>query len=241
MTSSDLRELALKLGAMETISTKPNLPARTKPAQQFDYLIVLDFEATCWNTKMTRKTANEIIEFAAVLLHIPSGEIISTFKKYVKPTENPILTDFCTSLTGIKQSTVNNASTIEPVLEEFDSWVQENSKLHNFDFVSTQYKKNDSLCTFATWSDWDLGTCLKKECKRKRLYKESYFNQWIDVRQTYMEFYKDTPMGLIGALHSLKMNFVGQEHCGIDDARNTAYLINRMVQHGLHLANTKSI
>lgn len=33
--------------------------------------------------------------------------------------------------------------------------------------------------------DWDLGTCLLNECKRKQLLKPSQLNNWIDLRATY--------------------------------------------------------
>lgn len=33
--------------------------------------------------------------------------------------------------------------------------------------------------------DWDLGTCLLNECKRKQLLKPSQLNNWIDLRTTY--------------------------------------------------------
>lgn len=33
--------------------------------------------------------------------------------------------------------------------------------------------------------DWDLGTCLLNECKRKQLIKPKQLNNWIDLRATY--------------------------------------------------------
>lgn len=38
---------------------------------------------------------------------------------------------------------------------------------------------------FVTYSDWDFGVCLARECGRKRLKKPSYFEQWIDLRAIY--------------------------------------------------------
>jgi len=34
-------------------------------------------------------------------------------------------------------------------------------------------------------TDWDLGTCLHYECRRKQLRKPPQLNSWIDLRATY--------------------------------------------------------
>lgn len=69
-------------------------------AQYFDYLLVLDFEATCWPLRTFRKRENEVIEFSVVLYDVNEGRIIDEFQQYVQPTEFPILSEFCTELTG---------------------------------------------------------------------------------------------------------------------------------------------
>lgn len=43
------------------------------------------------------------VEFPAVLLNTTTGELESEFQQYVMPDEHPILSDFCTELTGISQ------------------------------------------------------------------------------------------------------------------------------------------
>jgi ERI1 exoribonuclease 2 len=68
--------------------------------QILSYVIVIDFESTCWKDK---KGAQEIIEFPAVLLDLESGEVVDEFQQYVQPQECPVLSDFCKDLTGISQ------------------------------------------------------------------------------------------------------------------------------------------
>lgn len=46
------------------------------------------------------------VEFPAVLLDLQTGKIIDEFQQFVLPRENPKLSDFCKTLTGISQ--VNN-------------------------------------------------------------------------------------------------------------------------------------
>ena len=48
-----------------------------------------------------------------------------------------------------------------------------------------EYTGEEDLCAIATWTDWDLGVCLKYECSRKQIRKSAFFNQWIDIRAVY--------------------------------------------------------
>ncbi|KAG8433106.1 hypothetical protein GDO86_017405 [Hymenochirus boettgeri] len=97
------------------------------------------------------------------------------------------------------------------------------------------------MCSFVTWSDWDLGVCLLYECKRKQLKKPDILNSWIDLRATYKLFYNRRPKGLNGALQDLGIEFSGREHSGLDDSRNTAKLAWRMICDGCVMKITKSL
>ena len=71
--------------------------------QKYDYLLVLDFEATCGN-KGYEPTPQEIIEFPCAMISTKKNfEIVSIFHEYIRPIHNPTLTTFCTELTGITQ------------------------------------------------------------------------------------------------------------------------------------------
>jgi ERI1 exoribonuclease 2 len=74
---------------------------------------------------------------------------------------------------------------------------------------------DDNMCALATWSDWDLGVCLQYECRRKQIRKPAYFDQWIDLRAVYKQFYDRRPSGLCGSLEDLGIAFTGREHCGM--------------------------
>ncbi len=64
--------------------------------------MVLDFEATC--QEGDKKFKQEIIEFPIVLVDLEKKQINDKFfHYYIKPVENPKLTDFCKDLTKIKQ------------------------------------------------------------------------------------------------------------------------------------------
>jgi inhibitor of KinA sporulation pathway (predicted exonuclease) len=77
----------------------------------YDYLVVVDFEATCEDNKnqtvevrpLKTHERPEIIQFPAVLINVRNQSVVDTFNTYVKPVERPKLSAFCTELTGITQ------------------------------------------------------------------------------------------------------------------------------------------
>ncbi|KAM6165459.1 ERI1 exoribonuclease 2 isoform 2-T2 [Erethizon dorsatum] len=239
------KRLARQLGL---IRRKPIAPAnenlgRSKSKQLYDYVIVIDFESTCWNDGR-HHNSQEIIEFPAVLLNTSTGEIESEFHAYVQPQEHPILSEFCTELTGIKQVQVDEGVPLKICLSQFCKWIhkiQQQKKIFFTTGVSESSTSEVKLCAFVTWSDWDLGVCLEYECKRKQLLKPVFLNSWIDLRTTYKLFYRRKPKGLSGALQEVGMEFSGREHSGLDDSRNTALLAWKMIRDGCLMKITKSL
>jgi len=115
------------------------------------YCVVIDFEATCdkANTREAKDSyPHEIIEFPAIIVDLEaqnheenqtyldedSGRIrsptdlhvVDTFHRYVKPIQYPILTDYCTRLTGIKQEQVDAAEEFPEVLQAFHEFLMKN-------------------------------------------------------------------------------------------------------------------
>ncbi|XP_066990303.1 ERI1 exoribonuclease 2-like isoform X2 [Macrobrachium rosenbergii] len=175
------KRLALELGLVQKRKVKEGSSRACKVAQEFDFLVVLDFESTCWDNG-ARMGRQEIIEFPAVLLRTATGEIMSEFHQYVMPVEQPILSEFCKNLTGITQEQVEAGVPLGTCLGLFSSWIRKLCDEHQMSFNTSVASKH---VTFATWSDWDLGVCLHYECNRKQLRKPEFFNQWIDVKLTY--------------------------------------------------------
>ncbi len=52
-----------------------------------------------------QSVVQEIIEFSCAILDAQSLQIVAEFQRYCRPTEHPVLTAFCTELTGISQAT----------------------------------------------------------------------------------------------------------------------------------------
>ncbi|XP_054126788.1 ERI1 exoribonuclease 2 [Melozone crissalis] len=235
------KRLARRLGLARS-SGRTRSGARAGAGQRFAFLIVLDFEATCWGDRDRR--GPEIIEFPAVLLNTSTGAIESEFHMYVQPQEHPILSEFCTELTGITQNQVDQGVPLNICLSQFMKWIQKIQKEKKIMF-STDSQSNATseakACAFVTWTDWDLGVCLHYECRRKQLRKPDILNSWIDLKATYRAFYNRKPKGLNGALQDLGIVFEGREHSGLDDSRNTARLAWRLICDGCVLKVTKSL
>lgn len=198
----------------------------------------MDFEATCWEkAEQSKWKVQELIEFPAVLIDMATGQVLAEFREYLKPSEFPTLTDFCVHLTHITQQTVNAGIGIDECLLKFDLWLKWHIK--QYGLVLPKMRPNDpgnvALCT---WTDWDL-VCLAKECSRKKIRKASYLGQWIDGRVIFMKLYKHKPKSFDMALKHAGLQFEGQPHSGLDDARNLARLCLQMKKGGVRFHITK--
>jgi len=186
------------------------------------YLCVLDFEATCWENS-DNKDQMEIIEFPSVLYKINEEKqtctFISEFARYVKPTINPELSKFCTELTGITQQTVNSAETIDKVYPAHAQWIDSNvPKEANF--------------IIATCGHWDLRTQLPREISNKKLKHIRLYKSYINVKDEFEYFYQTKAGGMKGMLNYLKFTLDGRHHSGIDDSRNIAKIMCKIIADG---------
>eukprot|EP00088_Acartia_fossae_P064105 TRINITY_DN7877_c0_g1_i18.p1 TRINITY_DN7877_c0_g1~~TRINITY_DN7877_c0_g1_i18.p1 ORF type:complete len:306 (-),score=30.36 TRINITY_DN7877_c0_g1_i18:151-1068(-) len=237
-------QLAQKLGAIQKIPfQRQNLnKGANNEDDKFSYLLILDFESTCWQRRPGASNHNppppEIIEFPVVLLDLKTGEIVSEFHEYVMPTENSKLSQFCTELTGITQEMVDNGIPIGTCLHLFNRWIK--NLIDEYQLILDKNQGPGNMITCCTWSDWDLNLCLENECRRKQLVKPASLCTWIDIRAVYRRFYQRRPQGLNGALRDLGLEFSGREHSGIEDARNTAKLVYKMIQDGCVLKQESS-
>ncbi|XP_072734489.1 LOW QUALITY PROTEIN: ERI1 exoribonuclease 2 [Ciconia boyciana] len=180
----------------------------------------------------------------AVLLNTSTGETESEFHAYVQPQEHPVLSEFCTELTGITQNQVDEGVPLNICLSQFLKWIQKIQREKKIIF-STDILNNSTSeanpCTFVLKTEWDFGVCLQYECKRKQPRKPDTLNSWIDLKATYRACYNRKPKGLNGALQDLGIAFAGWEHSGLDDSRNTARLAWRLICDGCVLKVTKSL
>ncbi|XP_017750176.1 PREDICTED: 3'-5' exoribonuclease 1 isoform X4 [Rhinopithecus bieti] len=143
----------------------------------YDYICIIDFEATCEEGNPP-EFVHEIIEFPVVLLNTHTLEIEDTFQQYVRPEINTQLSDFCISLTGITQDQVDRADTFPQVLKKVIDWM----KLKE---LGTKYKYS-----ILTDGSWDMSKFLNMQCQLSRLKYPPFAKKWINIRKSYGNFYK---------------------------------------------------
>ena len=91
-------------------------------------LIICDLEATCWDSVEQTQSIDqmEIIEIGAVYVD-QSGGVLDRFQCFIRPDKNPVLSDFCTRLTGIAQCDVDRAPGFRQATQNFDAWLASHS------------------------------------------------------------------------------------------------------------------
>merc|ERR1711981_605803 len=140
-------------------------------SQKFDFLLALDFEATCLRNRKIQPV-QEIIEFPCLKIDTRNFEVVDEFHTYVQPKFNPILSEFCTELTGILQETVENQPELPKVLEDFQNWLS-TGKCDNFAIV--------------TCGDWDLKTCLPNQCSAYGINVPIWAKKWINLKISHQK------------------------------------------------------
>lgn len=198
------------------------------------YICILDFEATCWEDK---RFPNEIIEFPSILLKWNENQLddISKRKQYtiqeiariqlfVKPAINPIVSDFCTELTGISQKQVNDGIDLKSAIETHLQWI-------------TSIASTDEV-TIVTHGDWDLKIMLPMDLKNISYQPNELYNRYTNIKDLFNIIVpekerKQKSNGMIKMLSNLKLKPEGRHHSGIDDCHNIARIFIKLVDMGL--------
>lgn len=180
--------------------------------QNKKYLIV-DFEATCNNDDSFPRSEMEIIEIGAVICEYDNNNRpvnIQKFNVFVTPTIHPQLTEFCKTLTNIKQEDVDNGLPFPEAYEKFKNWVEETMGVPT------------AAVYFSSWGAYDHRQ-LARDCKLHNLPFPKFIFQ--NVKENFSLMVGEKPMGVGKALRFVRMRFEGSPHRAIDDAMNIARLL----------------
>lgn len=215
----DVLRKRLKSHYRQTKLTKAHVSTPKKNG--FDYLLVIDFEATCEESNERYK--HEIIEFPVILVNLETYKVEDEFHTYCQPTINPLLSEFCVQLTGITQDKVDKADKFPEVLKKMETWMNSH--------------KLGSGKKFAVLTDgpWDMSRFLFMQCQHCRIPFPKWGKKWINLRKTYSNFYQCRRTKLNEMLVSLGMSFEGHMHSGLDDSRNIARIAVRLAEDGCEL------
>lgn len=159
------------------------------------------------------KYANETIQIGAVLLD-DAFKRVGTLCQYVHP-EHGVIDHFIENLTGIKNSQVKNAPKLDEALIYMIDWLGERD-----------YK-------VYAWSGSDRNQLLH-EIRAKKMTDEKILafikeEKWIDYQDVFTKrFGFSRHLSLEEALGRAEIEPEGRFHDGLDDAVNTAYLIEKL-------------
>ncbi|KAG4070053.1 hypothetical protein HA402_013713 [Bradysia odoriphaga] len=204
----------------------------------FKYVICLDFEATCWEYGHGR-CDSEIIEIAAILLNLESGETESQFHCFVRPTLRPKLSRYCINLTGIKQRQIESKHTFPVVLETFIAWLhslEQKKSLRYTSLAGIRATDDGPNATFCSWSNNDLKTIFRRDCDRNGITCPSILKAWIDVQKRFEILHSNKrrgPWKFSDALQCANIRPVGRAHSGLSDARNLVTMVMYLIRRGL--------
>ena len=172
--------------------------------------IIYDLEATCWRGRPPHGV-NEVIEIGAYKVN-QLGEVLDVFNKFIKPTVNPILSDFCRQLTSISQSDVDKSKTFPHVIQEFQDWINVQEEDYN-------------LCS---WGKFDI-QLLKNDCKLHKL-EYDWLDNNINVKGQYHEIKGEHKLtGLKNTIKHEGMEFTGIHHRATSDAENLAKIFIKYI------------
>ncbi|CAE6524724.1 unnamed protein product [Rhizoctonia solani] len=240
-------------GAIEDAIVDESAPESDTPRlvtkQPLEYLLAFDVEATCVQGT-DFNWPNEIIEWPVVLLkwsdrdaegRASTLEVVDEFRSYVKPIWRPKLSDFCTSLTGISQASIDTAPQFKTLLRRFQAF------LAKHELVDPRTGKPIKRFAFCTDGPFDVRDfCVKTAYINKLPMPEWLRQDVVDVRRIVNSYISRTESGkkyisrmhslnMVAQLHALGLQFEGRQHCGMDDARNVARILVELGKREIRL------
>ena len=153
----------------------------------------------------------EIIEIGAVKVQLSDFSKVDEFQAFIKPLRTPILTDFCKTLTGIRQADVDNAKTFYEVAPSFFEWC---------------WKGKEPLA-WCSWAMYDYYQ-LEQDCDHYFIDNELLYIEHINLKNLYGDAHAGRRRGLKNALQEQGLPFVGRNHRGLDDAKNALSIVKHM-------------
>lgn len=191
-------------------------------ARQTDTILVVDLEATCWDTFPPAGMVSEIIEIGLCELtrknDTNTWEIGRSEGILIKPIKSKV-SDFCTSLTTLTQKQLDK--------EGMD-----------FFYACKRLEEvyNSHRVGWASWGDYDR-LMFERQCKwpdpkfpKQNWSKYPFSDTHWNMKSLYSLIRKlNREIGMAEALRLEGLMLEGTHHRGVDDAYNTARILQRLL------------
>uniref|UniRef100_A0A804PWP5 Exonuclease domain-containing protein n=1 Tax=Zea mays TaxID=4577 RepID=A0A804PWP5_MAIZE len=192
---------------------------KSKP-QKLEYLLILDLEGRV-----------EILEFPVMMIDAQNREFVDSFHRFVRPTamSEQRTTEYIEGKYGkfgVDRVWHDTATPFKQVLQEFEDW------LGNHNLWKKEQGGSLNRGAFVTCGNWDLKTKVPEQCKVSKINLPTYFMEWINLKDIYLNFYNRRATGMMTMMRELQLPIVGNHHLGIDDSKNIARVVQRMLADG---------
>ncbi|KAG4161320.1 hypothetical protein ERO13_D01G047400v2 [Gossypium hirsutum] len=146
----------------------------------------------------------EILEFPVLLIDAKSLSLVDFFHRVWHDTAQPF----------------------KEVMQQFEAWLSQ----HNL----WEKEKGSRLtrAAFVTCGNWDLKTKIPQQCEVSGIKLPPYFMEWINLKDVYLNFYGREARGMMSMMKQLEIPLLGCHHLGIDDSKNIARVLQRMLVDG---------
>lgn len=175
---------------------------------KYDQILVVDIESTCWKEHQP-DNISEIIEIGITPIDTNSGNILESRSIIIKP-EHSEISEFCTRLTTITQ-------------EDLDSGISFKDACHIL--VDEYHSKNYAWGSYGYYDKKQF----MAQCKRENI-EYPFSKDHINVKTLFaLKYSLRKHVGMTKALRLLDMPLIGIHHRGIDDSRNIANILSRIL------------
>lgn len=178
-------------------------------AIKLDQILVVDIEATCWESAIPPGQESEIIEIGICTLDISSGQRLEKASILVKPEYSEV-SEFCTQLTTITQEQVTHGITF------YEACLT----------LRKKYLSKERI--WASYGDYDRSQ-FQRQCQSRSI-TYPFGNRHINIKSLLAIAYAlPSEVGMAQALELLHLPLEGTHHRGVDDAWNIAGILAKLL------------
>jgi inhibitor of KinA sporulation pathway (predicted exonuclease) len=162
-------------------------------------VLIIDLEATCWETDPPKGEQSDIIQIGGIVLSNRTWAIQDRINLIVRP-ERSTVSAFCTQLTGLTAPQVERGMGLKEAVTQL-----------------SHYRN----IPWGSWGDYDR-TMLRRCCDAYGL-QYPLGDRHTNIKTLYALWAgRAKEVGMDRALEQLKMPLIGRHHDGADDALNIA-------------------
>ncbi|EEF39109.1 uncharacterized exonuclease domain-containing protein At3g15140 [Ricinus communis] len=195
---------------------------KRKRPQDFEFFLVFDLEGKV-----------EILEFPVLIIDAKTMAFVDLFHRFVRPSamSEQRINEYIENKYGkfgVDRVWHDTALPFNEVIQEFEAW------LTHHHLWEKKHGGHLNRAAFVTCGNWDVKTQIPRQCTVSKIKLPRYFMEWINLKDVYQNFYnpKQEARGMRTMMQQLKIPMLGSHHLGIDDTKNVARILQRMLADG---------